>query len=461
MAADEQEEPVELEAREAAALEVWTALTPPPGFADRVMAARERALGTPKAAAARRRRWPYAAVAAAVMVTAAAGAALYVATRRASPGSAGDVRGVAERTTAELGDRGVAVVEPGAVISWKVDGGAAEVEQSAGDVFYRVDRGGGAFVVHTPAGDVRVTGTCFRIEVGDMQNKKQMVLSGAVGAAIAAAVVITVYEGRVVAETKHAKTEIAAGTRATIGADGTAVAMAREAGAAGADGAATKEELLARTQAQRTEIAQLRTKVEELEKRSSAGGGRQPLEHPDDGLIWHDPSPETLKEWAKECMVRVDQPSLERFNPLKPGSRNDRGLEASEIEPYNAAMTEMAKQLKDVIRGLYVETTGDTVGAETLSADAMRREIEEKSNREELGVILQKLSAERAGLQPLPADLGKTSTIERFMRFYLTLGDAAEAALAKRLGVERAKAIRGSAWESRSSMSGCPGSGDR
>ncbi len=56
----------------------------------------------------------------------------------------------------------------------------------------------GPFVVHTPAGVVRVTGTCFRVEVSDMKLINRQNLSGAaVGAALGAAVVVTVYEGRV------------------------------------------------------------------------------------------------------------------------------------------------------------------------------------------------------------------------------------------------------------------------
>jgi len=34
-----------------------------------------------------------------------------------------------------------------------------------------------------------------------------------------------------------------------------------------------------------------------------------------------DPTPEQLQKWANDCHVRVDQPNLERFVPLKPGGR--------------------------------------------------------------------------------------------------------------------------------------------
>jgi hypothetical protein len=42
------------------------------------------------------------------------------------------------------------------------------------------------------------------------------------------------------------------------------------------------------------------------------------------------------------------------------------------------------------------------------------------------------------------------------MRAYTQLGDDTEAALASRLGPERAAEIRGDAWDNRSVWSGCP-----
>lgn len=85
------------------------------------------------------------------------------------------------RTTVDIGERGVAVAEPGAELSWSVDRqGSARVEQLRGDVFYRVDRAR-SFVVHTPAGNVAVIGTCFRVAIDQRD----------------ANVVVTVYEGSV------------------------------------------------------------------------------------------------------------------------------------------------------------------------------------------------------------------------------------------------------------------------
>jgi len=63
---------------------------------------------------------------------------------------------------------------------------------------------------------------------------------------------------------------------------------------------------------------------------------------------------------------------------------------------------------------------------------------------------------ERAGLTQPPADLSKTSPLERLMRGNFQLGNQTEAALAKRLGAERAHAIRGDGWGGHTELSGCP-----
>jgi ferric-dicitrate binding protein FerR (iron transport regulator) len=427
------------------ALDAWTPLGPPPGFAERVLAARERP--------APRRRWP---LVAGALACAAAAAVLFVVTRPASRAASGSLEAT-ERTTAELGDRAVAVAEPTAALTWKIDDdGAAAIEQRTGDVFYRVDRGG-PFVVHTPAGDVRVTGTCFRIEVQPMNKSKQLILSGTVGAALATAVVITVYEGHVIAETQTARTELAAGTRATVGADGrtataTTTPMADLIARLPVDDArVTREELLARATAQRAELEKLRVRLAELEQQ----GGHDAAEEA--GRPWYDPSDERLKLWVAECHVRSDEPGFDRFSPLT--SANTRGLEPGELAGYNAAMAEVHQPYKLLVRSLYIEATGDTAGADTLSIEAMRGEIQEKSVPGEHNLILQKIARERAGLQPPPADLSRTSPLERLFRAYIELGNQAEAALAKRLGPERAKELRGEGWGSRSNWSGCPDPG--
>lgn len=448
----------------ARALAAWTAQPPPDDFADRVLAARD-AGGPP----ARRRGRRLAAVAgAAALATAAAVAAVLVrAPRSASSGTLIAAR----RTTASLGHRGVVVAEPSTDLVWRIDDrGAAEVDQRAGDAFYRVEPGG-PFVVHTPAGDVRVTGTCFRVEIeapttatsNAMNNHTKLLLSGVAGAAVASAVLITVYEGHVIAETRAARTELAAGTRATLTGDGTLVAGAGTGAGASSGGAlaladaddahATREQLLVRTRAQNAQLIQLRARLAQLDR---APSGVQPLadfDVPEPGRTWHDPSPEKLAELAATCSVRFDEPNLEHFAPLAEASEQ---VSAGDLDAYNAAMTEVQKRWKDQVRNLYIEITGDAAGADSLSTTAMRQEIQDKSPPGENSAILQRVSRERAGLDQPPADLSKASPLERMTRAYVQLGDQSEAALARRIGADRARAIRGNAWGARYVTGSCP-----
>ena len=445
----------ELNEAERSVLDTWAPLTPPHGFAERVMAARDEVIPAPR----RRMKWP---VIAAGVATAAAAAVVIVTLRDPSHAASGELVDAQIRTTRALGDRAVAVAEPSATLSWRIDDdGDAVIEQREGDVFYRVDRGG-PFVVHTPAGDVHVTGTCFRIEV-NMSKAKQLILSGTIGAAVATGVVITVYEGHVIADSKKGnRAEVVAGNRATMGSDGrTIVASAETPDPSGTtmgaiDPTATREQLLARTTAQQAELTTLRAKLAEIEKT----GGRDRSDDVEEGRAWYDPSPEKLKEWVGECRVRADEPNLDRWKPATTLGKNERGIEPNELAQINTVIGELQVKWQALVKQLYIEATGDTTGAETLSTEAMRREIEEKGNPAEHNLVLQRVAMERAGQAQPPTDLSKTSPFERLFRAFIKLGDQTEQALAKKLGAERAKALRGDGWDSRSSWSGCPREGN-
>jgi hypothetical protein len=86
----------------------------------------------------------------------------------------------------------------------------------------------------------------------------------------------------------------------------------------------------------------------------------------------------------------------------------------------------------------------------------MRQEIQDKSPPGENNAILQRISRERAGFDQPPADLSKTSALERMTRAYVQLGDQSESALARRIGADRARAIRGNAWGARYVAGSCP-----
>jgi hypothetical protein len=277
----------------------------------------------------------------------------------------------------------------------------------------------------------------------------KLVLSGLAGAAVASTVLLTVYEGHVIAETRSAKTELAAGTRATLRGDSTTVASAKL--NAAADDTAAREELLAHNREQQAQLIELRTRLARLEHTTPP-----PTDDAEDpNRPWYDPSPQQLAAWVASCRVRADAPDLDHGTPTA-GS----GIAADEVDGFNAAMAETARGWHDLVRSLYVETTGDAAGADTLSIDAMRRDTEEKSPPGEHNTLLQRLSRERAGLDHPPADVSKASPLERLMRAYLALGAQTEAALARRLGHSRARELRGDGWGSRTELSGCPSAGD-
>jgi hypothetical protein len=114
-------------------------------------------------------------------------------------GSSGEWHG-AQAEELHLGNRATVAATGGTQLKWDVArGGDADVTQARGSAFYRVEKGG-AFVVHTPGGDVTVQGTSFGVDIldGDRAMDRKSALVGAAGGALmAAAVLVTVYEGRV------------------------------------------------------------------------------------------------------------------------------------------------------------------------------------------------------------------------------------------------------------------------
>lgn len=181
---------------------------PPADFADRILARRavdpDPAEPRDRTSPRRRPRWPVAAAFTAAALAAAAATLLWI--RPAAP-RAGVVE--ADRiTTAALTDRAVAVADPGARIEWAVADGGLRVKQTRGRVFYRVDDG--PLTVHTPAGDVAVTGTCFTVEVEPMSPTLK---SAAVGALVGVAATIAVYEGAVRVHNEHGTIDLKPGER--------------------------------------------------------------------------------------------------------------------------------------------------------------------------------------------------------------------------------------------------------
>jgi hypothetical protein len=450
------------------------AAEPPEGFADRVLAARRAELDVDREDRTPRRRrpgWrPIAASAAAAGAVAAAAAAIVLAAR-ADPVATGALV-ASERTEVAIGSRAVAVAEPHAALTWRVERGAARVEQTRGDVFYRVERGG-RFVVATPAGDVAVLGTCFRVEVTEMtigsEGKrigKQAWGGAAVGAVVSAAVLVTVYEGRVLFANERGATEVAAGQSASA-ASGSAPAQAVAAGAEVRPAAtseelpapppsdATREELATREAQQRQEIAGLRAELRSLRAAGGAGAGDK---GPGKTKSFLSPTREELLEMARNCAVQFDTPELSP-EPMKisPRLANELGLSPEEVTLVERVLQQVSQRVLAQIRAIYVELTGNAAGAEDMTGSAMMREIEDKSGQHDVAEATRQLASERAGLVPPPADPAARSPVERVLRLMQNVGDELERELGKTLGADRAHNLRAArdGWPSRMRMAGC------
>jgi hypothetical protein len=435
-------------------LQSYSVDEPPPDLADRVLERLQAERQPP-----RRGR----AVLGAVAISVAAALAIGLGWPRGRVAS-GEAR-VTTRATLALEHRGTAVAEPGATLRWQIAAdGAAEVVQSTGDVFYRVERGG-PFVVHTPGGDVTVKGTCFRVEVGDM--KRSVWVAGTVGAAAATTVLVSVYEGRVLLANERGRAEVAAGAQAVAAGDraprpldeATPQKLVSALDAPTAD--VTREELLRRDQVQRDAITRLSGEVKKLRAaseeeeapggRKRAGEGREPT--------YVDPPKDELVEAAKKCRLNWDTPSLDS-NKLGTNSKK-LGLSPEEETLANKATEEFnARTLKE-LRALYTEVTGDARGAEALSATALEQEIIHKSaSDDQLRQLFQQISGERAGLRPPSFDPKTAPVAERFFRLVTGMGDQYERALAGAIGASRAHELRtkDNGWGNRHGSSyGCPG----
>ena len=175
------------------AAQSWQVAGAPAGFADRVVAAGEVASERPPRRSARAL-----VVVTAMVVAMAAALLLWTWTARVDRGSID----ATARTTIEL-PMAVAVVEPGTALEWNEVRGGAEVRQSSGRAFYRV-QSGAVFEVVTPVGRVSARGTAFEVEVEGMAKRKH-IASGLAGVGIATAIVVTLYEGRVVVANELAR----------------------------------------------------------------------------------------------------------------------------------------------------------------------------------------------------------------------------------------------------------------
>jgi hypothetical protein len=411
--------------------DAWPAPEPAAGFVDRVLARLDEVAApgqpasapppSPPAPSAPRR----AATARVVVLAAASGAlaaaiATVLVSRQPSPDVAprvvavGSHAGSAERATHRLGERGVAVAEAGAALSWHIGlDGDAEIAQQRGSVFYRVEHDPAhPFVVTTPHGKIRVTGTCFTVRMRGGASEVQ------------------VHEGSVAAEAARAIAQLVAGERVAL-TDRGIERLADHAASSAVDVRALPPAPTAATTA------------------ASANAPKIDIDRA------------TLLKWAETCHVRGDLPPLEDTRPSDAAAwqayARQIGASDTEMVAVRSAFAEVERDAYAAARDIYAQTTGDRDGIEGMTIDRIGFEIARVSDYSEQYEVLQRLSAERAGLQD-PPPVGHMLPLEQLLRLITVQGDRFEAAIARRLGTARARAMRerNQGWPDAHDWEGCP-----
>lgn len=308
-------------------------------------------------------------------------------------------------------------------------------------------------------------------------------VGAAAGAALTAAVLVSVYDGRVSAVSPAGERVEAGPGEQIVVREGRAPALvapahdpqgaaakALEAGGGGAaptddggggvrPGGGTAEVALvscredaaaasARAERLQGQVAELERKVKSLRKRA-------------DETRTYDLSQEQLVEMAQRCELRWDLPSITLDEPqtVTRSAVDEFGLDGEQVTAVNAVLAKTNQRLLDAVMGLYVEATGDPAPA-GFAPDAMFAEIVDKTPRETIKAVFQRLSAERAGLAPPPADPAAGEPIERLLRLVTAAGDQLERELADKVGADVARALRDEhqGWGEKSrSRVGCPG----
>ncbi len=417
------------------ALDAYRVPEAPTDLADRVLEGVRRPARVPGRSFRRGTAW--------AMAAAAAVAVLLLLAPPPTETSTGSYR-APRRGSIRIGGRGTAVAEAGADLDWTVSPvGAARVEQRRGDVFYRVERGG-PFVVETSAGAVEVTGTCFRVEVEPMKLSRQHIVAAGVGAALSAAVIVTVYEGRVLLASPRGSVAVGPGERARAEAGSAPAVLPGRAAAPVAvaeppAGDPTREQLAAQNATARRELAAAQTRIAVLEAqleraRQGSGGYESRV----------DPTPETLRAWAERCEIHLAAPSVFGASPSRPTARELAawGVTEAEQPEIERTLAALHESTREEMRAIYVDATGDSHGADELSAATMFGEIFSKSLPADVVRARQRMARERAGLQPPPANLSALPPVERALRLVYRVGDDFERALAEAITPERAHALR-------------------
>jgi hypothetical protein len=431
-------------------LSAWEPTAPRAGFAERVLAETKEE-GPPRMQRANR-SWNARRVLVASSLVASVVLAIGFGRARLGRSSHGDAI-AKERTEVPFG-RGVAVLEPGAHMTWNDD----EIVQPAGDIFYRVERGE-TFRVKTPAGDVEVRGTCFRVHVEpavptngekDHDMNTRDLKSAAIGAALTSIAFVTVYEGKVAVSHAAESVTLTAGESAR--ADGAGVSkIGGTLSSADSEHALSADEALAAANENLVgDVSDYRRKLEALdaekhEVETRLGAAEKKLAATDAQALGTNPFDLAKEDWselAKTGTVKYKLPCL-KFDGWKPGADdlNKLGLAPTDAPTIQDAYKRSTARVWAVLKPLCAQAVGSAEVAERIGPDSCVHiilDLEREQNSAAANQAMYDIGAIRSGKKPVPA---AGEQVDPVLQMFLTLTDgtpAFERDLAQSFGPDEA-----------------------
>ena len=440
----------------------WEPQEPPRGFAEKVIAA-TRAESRPESQLRGKRRSIAVRAGTALLLAGslAAGALLFI--PRNHPADQGDAIAKGERTEVRVaGGRAIAVLEPGAHVSWSGD----DVKQTSGDVFYRVEPHPGlpsAFRVHTAAGDVTVKGTCFRVQLSDSEETTMNgrdVKAGVIGAGLTAMALIGVYEGKVAASNARGSVELSAGQSATLNASGAhkngdlasggkafAAASAVQAQSSDDDPLMqanrnlvdTVKQYKDRLAANEADKAKIESQLKEAQQKlaTQENDGAAPKSE-------FDLSQDDWKQLAEDGTIKARYPCGGRGGQpwtVSPDTLTDLGLSPDDGQVLQAAYQQSIQRQTDVLMPACAQLVGSADLAARLGpsvcSSVVDHSVQGDQHRQDVTTVAQI----RAGILPIP---GPNDSIDPYEKLLLSqTGElkSFESDLAKSLGPEEAHRI--------------------
>lgn len=426
----------------------WKAEEPPEGFADRVVAEAMRGGSpesmppAPRARVTSRRR----ALAGFVMVATLA-ASVAAVQHVHSLASRGDAVATTTREV-RIGSRAIAVLEPGAHVTW--DGDA--ITQSSGDVFWRVEPGA-RFTVRTPAADVAVKGTCFRVKVTgseDAMNQRDAKV-GAVGALLGAAAFVGVYEGKVAVS--HAAQTVDLGAGQTATADGKGVHLGASSGASGTESAggvasaevdpmaAANASLADSVRDYRRRLDALSAEKKTLEKKLAEAEAKVGDAGPPKSL--YDLSKDDWKELAARGYIRTRTPcpTSSQDPAAWSGAVQKVGLPPEDGAIVQAAMQRSTARTWSTIKPLCSQALGD-INVDRVGQGAcvtVLSDLAAQKDQAEFDETVRRVAEIEAGLRPAPGPNDDVPAIERVNLLLASETQAIVDDLSRSLGPDAAR----------------------